>query len=298
MIWLVGAKGMLGTEIARLLDFQKCNYYATGREVDVTDFDAISNFVREKKISWIINCSAYTAVDEAESDVIAAEKLNAQAPENLAKLAKQIGAKLIHVSTDYVFDGSAKTPINEDSAISPCGIYGKTKAMGEKNIAETFDEFYILRTAWLYGWNGKNFVYTIIKAMNKNPSIKVVDDQFGTPTSAIDLAKVILEIVKKNDCKKIPFGIYHCTDLGETSWYNFALEIKKIAENLNILKNKDCVVNPCSTSKYPTAAKRPAYSVLDKTKIQSALNIKLPNWKESLLEFLQSPYFDLRFIQN
>ncbi len=292
MIWLIGCKGMLGTEVARLLDSKKINYYGTGREIDITNLSAVSNYAQGKQIDWIINCAAYTAVDNAEKDILAAQELNANAPKILAEVAKKIKAKLIHISTDYVFDGSADEPIREDKSVCPCGVYGKTKAMGEKNIAETVDEYYILRTAWLYGWNGKNFVYTIIKAMNNNPSIKVVDDQFGTPTSACDLANVILEIVIKNNDKKIPCGIYHCTDLGKASWYEFALEIKKQAESIGILKNKDCLVNPCSTKDYPTPAKRPSYSVLDKTKIQSALDIKLPDWKESLFQFLRSPLFD------
>ena len=241
-----------------------------------------------------MNCSAYTAVDKAESDVDFAKKLNEDGPRNIANLANQIHAKMIHISTDYVFDGTGKTPYTEEMPIAPIGVYGKTKAAGERAVTENLNEYYIIRTAWLYGWAGRNFVYTMIKAMNTHDSVKVVNDQKGTPTFAGDLADVILKIISKGD---VPYGTYHYTDLGEITWWDFTNEIKKQGVELGLITNKECVVNPCSTDEYPTPAKRPAYSVLCKDKIQKALGIRLPDWKDSLSVFLKSDLFDEERIQ-
>lgn len=339
MIWLVGCNGMLGSEIARQLKEKNFDFVGTDREVDFTDENSVFGFAEKasaggKKIGFIINCAAYTAVDKAESDKELAERLNVLGPKNLALLSKKIGATLIHISTDYVFDGNAKSPIAEETPISPIGVYGVTKAEGEKAVYENTDKFYILRTAWLYGWAGKNFVYTMIRAMNTHDSVKVVNDQFGTPTFAGDLANVIVTIIERSNVvstgsttgndkvvssdstagsnnvvpsvqkgaviepveitekQPIPYGIYHCTDLGEITWWDFTNEIKKQGIEAGFVTNKDCVVNPCTTEEYPTAAKRPAYSVLSKDKIQKSLGIKIPDWKESLRTFLTSPLFD------
>ena len=250
----------------------------------------MSTFAKNKSIKWIVNCAAYTAVDLAESNVELATKLNANAPGNIAKVAKEIDATVIRISTDYVFDGTGDSPRTEDMEIAPIGVYGVTKADGEKSVSENSEKYYILRTAWLYGWAGKNFVYTMLRAMNKNPAVKVVADQKGTPTFAGDLADVILKIISKENL--IPYGIYHVTDLGETTWWDFTNEIKNQGIDAGYLQNKDCVVNPCTTEEYPTPAKRPAYSVLSKDKIQKALGITLPQWQESLAVFLKSDLFD------
>ena len=290
MIWLIGCKGMLGTEISRELTENKIEFVGTDIDVDITDFQALENFASKlKNVEYIINCSAYTAVDKAEQEnqINLVERLNVLGPLNIAECAKKIGAKMIHISTDYVFDGTAKTPYSEQTKIAPLGVYGLTKAEGEKAVQDCLKEYYILRTAWLYGWAGKNFVYTMIKAMNSNDSVKVVNDQVGTPTFAGTLAGVILKIIKNN----IPYGIYHCTDLGQISWYDFAVEIKNQATKLGLI-TKDCTVNSCTTEEYVTPAKRPKYSVLDKTKIQKALNFSLSDWKENLNLFLTSPLFD------
>lgn len=293
MIWVIGCHGMLGTELCRLLTENKIDFEGTDRNVDMTDFSSLENFAAGKKIDFIINCAAYTAVDKAESDKDLAEKLNVEGPKNIARLAKKIGAKMIHISTDYVFDGNATSPLTEDLPVKPIGVYGETKAAGEKAVQKETDEYYILRTAWLYGWDGKNFVYTMIRAMNTHPAVKVVNDQRGTPTFAGDLANVIIKITEKN----IPFGIYHVTDLGEITWFDFTNEIKRQAEKCGFITNKECKVNPCTTAEYPTPAKRPAYSVLSKEKIQSALKIKLPDWKESLKVFLESQLFNKNMIK-
>ena len=290
MIWLIGNKGMLGSEIARQLTENKIDFVGTDIDVDITSYDALSTFAKNKSIKWIINCAAYTAVDLAESNVELATKLNAIAPGNIAKVAKEIDATVIHISTDYVFDGTGDFPRTEDMEIAPIGVYGITKADGEKSVSENAKKYYILRTAWLYGWAGKNFVYTMLRAMNKNPAVKVVADQKGTPTFAGDLAHVILKIISKEN--PIPYGIYHVTDLGETTWWDFTKEIKNQGIDAGYLQNKDCVVNSCTTEEYPTPAKRPAYSVLSKDKIQKALGINLPQWQESLSVFLKSDLFD------
>ena len=289
MLWLIGCKGMLGTEIARQLTENKMDFMGTDIDVDITNPQALADFAHGKNITYIINCSAYTAVDKAESDADFAKKLNEDGPRNIAKHAEQIHAKMIHISTDYVFDGTGTSPYTEDMPIAPIGVYGKTKADGEAAVRQSLKEHYIIRTAWLYGWAGRNFVYTMIKAMNSHDSVKVVNDQKGSPTFAGDLADVIINIIKKDN---VPYGTYHCTDLGEITWWDFTNEIKKQGIESGLITNKNCVVNPCTTSEYPTPAKRPAYSVLCKDKIQKALGITLPDWKESLKKFIDSDLFD------
>jgi dTDP-4-dehydrorhamnose reductase len=289
MIWLIGCKGMLGTEIARQFSENKIDFVGTDIDVDITDSQALAKFVKGKDISYIINCSAYTAVDKAESDADFAKKLNEDGPRNIANLANQIHAKMIHISTDYVFDGTGTEPYTEDMPVAPIGVYGRTKAAGEAAVRQNLKEYYIIRTAWLYGWAGKNFVYTMIKAMNSHDSVKVVNDQKGTPTFAGDLANVIIQIINKDD---VSYGTYHCTDLGEITWWDFTNEIKKQGIELGLITNKECAVNPCSTDEYPTPAKRPAYSVLSKDKIQKTLGMSLPEWKSSLNVFLKSSQFD------
>lgn len=323
MIWLIGNKGMLGTEIARQLTEKNIAFVGTDREVDITDVQALESFAlstTHSQIKWIINCSAYTAVDKAETDVELATKLNVEGPRNIATVAKKIGATMIHISTDYVFDGTGKVPYTEDMELAPLGVYGRTKAAGEQAMqAILSDNFYILRTAWLYGWAGKNFVYTMVKNMNIRDSMIVVNDQFGTPTFAGDIAFSILRIIELNESNNskqsisnettslaaassgntvssgtvIPYGIYHCTDLGLISWYDFALEIQRLGLE-NGLITHECKVNPCKTAEYPSQAVRPAYSVLCKDKIQKALNYKLPDWKESLKKFMTSPFWSIK----
>lgn len=290
MVWLIGNKGMLGSELAFDLGGAGIDFIGTDRDVDITDFDALNNFAhaQKEKISFIINCSAYTAVDKAEDEPELAEKLNADGPGNIARTAKLIGAKMIHISTDYVFDGSADSPYTEDSQVNPIGVYGETKAGGECSIARETDEFYIVRTAWLYGKYGRNFVRTMIDVMNLRDEVRVVSDQYGSPTNAYDLADAIVKIITlDSENKAVPFGIYHCTNSGETTWYEFTREIQKQALPRGMI-NHDCKVNPCTTAEYPTKARRPAYSVLCKDKIQQTLGIRLPQWQESLSRFLDS----------
>ena len=210
MIWLIGCKGMLGSEVAKQLDEKKLPWIGTDREVDITDPQALEDFTKKietaayfpselprenRKINWIINCSAYTNVDKAEEEPDLAEKLNADGPLNIARTARSIGAKLIHISTDYVFNGNGTSPYTEEMQKEPLGVYGRTKAGGEDAIMKEMTTYYIIRTAWLYGFDGKNFVYTMTKLMNSHDQIRVVNDQKGTPTYAPDLASAILRII-------------------------------------------------------------------------------------------------------
>ena len=293
MIWLIGCKGMLGTEVSNQFDKNNFDWVGTGREVDITDYQSLKSFVSKyddanKKINWIVNCAAYTAVDKAEEDIELATKLNTLGPKNISTLCKELGAKMIHISTDYVFDGTATIPYTEDMNYKPLGVYGETKADGEKAVLETIPEAsYILRTAWLYGHYGKNFVFTMINLMNTKDKISVVNDQFGTPTNAENLANVICTLITKSESSEIPTGIYHCTDLGQTSWFEFAKEIHLLGIKYGKITG-NCVVNPCTTEEYPVKAKRPAYSVLSKDKLINNLNITLPEWKQNLEEFIKN----------
>lgn len=292
MIWLIGNKGMLGSEIARQLESYEMAFAGTDREVDITSFDALDAFASNlaaqgTPVQFIINCAAYTAVEKAETDQVIAAALNETGPRNIARTAKKHGAKMIHISTDYVFDGTGKTPYTEDMAIAPLGVYGRTKAEGEKAAAQELDDLWIFRTAWLYGADGPNFVYTMIRLMNEKPLLKVVNDQWGTPTYAADLARTIILFIKHNSA---PSGIYHCTNIGETTWFDFASEIYAAGVEKKIIKNA-CTVQPCTTAEYGAKVARPAYSVLSKDKILALPYIALPPWQISLRAFLSSPEF-------
>ena len=292
MVWLIGCKGMLGTEVARQLKNRNIDYIGTDIDVDITKLEVLEDFANKNpKIDWIINCSAYTAVDKAEDDKDFANLLNNIGPKNISSVAKKINAKMIHISTDYVFDGTGNIPYTEDMDVKPIGVYGQTKADGEKSVIDSGCEYYIFRTAWLYGYDGKNFVYTMLKLMESKQELSVVSDQKGTPTFAGDLANCVIKTITSKN--QIPCGIYHCTDLGEITWYDFACEIYKQGKATGKLSN-ECKINPCSTDEFPTKAKRPAYSVLSKEKIQQALGITLPMWNESLNVFMNSPLFSIK----
>ena len=293
MIWLIGNKGMLGTEISLLLEKCGVPFAGTDREVDITDKASLTDFIQrqEKPISWVINCAAYTAVDKAEDDAETCRRLNVSGSANIAACAKNIGAKVIHISTDYVFDGKGITdeggirPYREDDATNPIGVYGLTKRDGEIAVLENNPDSYIIRTAWLYGRHGNNFVHTMLRLMNERDEIKVVDDQRGSPTWAFDLARLLLSVIKAGgDGKNIPFGIYHFTNEGNITWFDFAKEIYRQGRELGLI-TKNCLVKPCASAEYPAKVKRPAFSVLDKSKIKTALKIEIPSWEISLKDF-------------
>jgi dTDP-4-dehydrorhamnose reductase len=291
MIWVLGNKGMLGRELTALLEKEGGEkiipeYIGTDREVDITNGDALSGFVKDKEIGWIVNCAAYTAVDKAEDDADSCRHLNVDGVVDIAKLAERIGAKLIHISTDYVFDGKGERPYREEDETNPIGVYGMTKRDGEVEVLKNCKKSYIIRTSWLYGKYGNNFVYTMLRLMSERDCLRVVNDQRGSPTWANDLAGVIIDLIRAvNGGKEIPSGIYHYTNEGDITWYNFAEAIYGEGQSLGII-TKNCAVMPCMTAEYPTKAERPAYSVLDKTKIKTALAVDIPDWKASLRKFL------------
>jgi len=293
MIWLIGNKGMLGTELSLLLKKSGYPFIGTDREVDITTTVALSDFIhtqqnKKQPIDWIINCAAYTAVDKAEDDIDLCRKLNTTGAGNIASCAKSVDAKLIHISTDYVFNGQGNKPYTEEDTTDPIGIYGLTKRDGEIKVLEENKNTYIIRTAWLYGRYGNNFVHTMLKLMKERDTVKVVNDQRGSPTWAFDLAEAIITFIKtKEACKNVPYGIYHFTNEGEISWFDFAREIYVQGRALGIL-TKDCDVMPCTSSEFPAKVKRPAYSVLNKNKIKTALEINIPTWEKSLKEFLKA----------
>ncbi len=266
MLLITGANGQLGTELSKLLP----NAIKTDvNELDITNELAVRRFVVLNRIKTIINCAAYTAVDRAEDDVEMATKINVDGPRNLARS----GAKIIHISTDYVFDGTAHKPYTPKDMPNPVSVYGKTKLAGETAVLENAYVATIIRTAWLYSPYGNNFVKTMRRLGSEKKSINVVTDQIGSPTYAGDLAAAIVKILPQINMDNR--GIYHFTNSGVCSWYDFATEIMEMS-GLN------CKVNPISSDEYPTRAKRPFYSVLDKSDIQKTFGLEIDHWKKSL----------------
>ena len=278
-ILVTGAYGQLGNEV-RILSaaYPEYNFMFTDVDsLDICDKDELIDFVTGNDIRYIINCAAYTAVDKAEDDTELCEKINATAVKNLGIAAAEAGAGIIHVSTDYVFDGTSCRPYTEDMPTKPCSVYGKTKLKGEKNLLKVCPNAIVIRTAWLYSPFGNNFVKTMIKLGSERESLNVIFDQVGTPTYAEDLADAILKAMDQTiDTDHDKGGVYHFSNEGICSWYDFTLKIHELAGI------KTCKVNPIETKDYPTKAARPHYSVLNKTKIKQAFNITIPHWEASL----------------
>ncbi|MFQ7113748.1 dTDP-4-dehydrorhamnose reductase [Hallella bergensis] len=280
-ILVTGANGQLGNEMQIVAKNSKDNYLFTDvcdgyQKLDITDIEAIRKMVRENNIGCIINCAAWTNVDAAETAGDIVETLNAVAPENLAKAMKEVDGLLVHISTDYVFGGDPyNVPCKEDQTGTPTGVYGLTKLHGEQKIQATGADHIIIRTAWLYSEFGKNFVKTMLNLTATKPSLKVVFDQAGTPTYAYDLALTIFDIVENR--KYVGHsGIYHYSNEGVCSWYDFAKMTAALAGHT------DCDIQPCHSSEFPSPVTRPAYSVLDKTKIKETFGISVPYWVDSL----------------
>jgi dTDP-4-dehydrorhamnose reductase len=290
MIWLVGDKGMLGSELAGVLTSRNILWVGSDRDVDITDSRAVADFAAGKRIGWIVNCAAYTAVDKAESERELAAALNVQGPRNLAQLANKSGARILHISTDYVFSGDVDRPYREDDSMDPKGVYGRTKAEGEKAVLDACERCLILRTAWLYGAYGPNFVYTMLRLMVQKEEIGIVADQRGSPTLSADLAGAIVTILGSDNTR---YGTYHFTNTGETTWFDFANEVHRLGRELGILE-RDCKIRALSTEEYPTPAKRPVYAVLSKEKIIRDYGVSIPAWKESLERFMSRLAADLR----
>jgi dTDP-4-dehydrorhamnose reductase len=283
MIWVIGSNGMLGKELCLLLKEAGLDYFGSDKEVDILNPEALKNKADEVSPDWLINCSAYTAVDKAEDDVELAYKINRDGVANLASLARDKRIPIIHISTDYVFDGTSSSPLNEEAPVGPVGIYGKSKLAGEEEIRRICKEHYIIRTAWLYGQYGPNFVYTMTKLMNKLDSLKVINDQFGSPTWTQVLIGLIITIIKSESNN---YGTYHLSGEGHCSWYDFASEIYRLGQEKGLILSQ-CTLNPCTTEEFPTPAKRPAYSLLCKDKVKNIFNYKIPLWHESLQTFLK-----------
>ena len=283
-ILITGAKGQLGEEIRKkAVKFPEFDYiYTDFDELNIVDKQAVINFVDKNQPAAIINCAAYTAVDKAESDIEKTKEINVTGVQNLVSAAEKSGIFLLHISTDFVFDGLSSTPYTETDKPNPVGIYAKTKFEGEQLITKSKIDSAIVRTSWLYSEHHSNFLNTMIRLDTEKQSINVVFDQIGTPTAACDLAKVLLLMLRKKIIEKDTSikGIFHFSNEGVCSWYDFALTIMKSAH----LK---CKVFPVRTSEYPTPAKRPAYSVLDKAKIKKTLGIEIPHWSESLNVIIQ-----------
>jgi dTDP-4-dehydrorhamnose reductase len=281
MIWVVGANGMLGQDVVRKLDVVGLHHLDSDLDCDITNSIAVKGFADGRGIKWIINCSAYTAVDKAEEEEAKADMVNATGPLNLGRCAAEIGARVIHISTDYVFDGKASLPYTEDHRPAPQGSYGRTKARGEILLAKATPSHFVVRTAWLYGARGKNFVYAMLRLMNERDDIAIVDDQYGSPTYTADLASALCVIVEKDSRS---YGIYHYTNEGETTWFEFARSIFEMGKARGRI-GRWCNVRPISTDQYPTKATRPKYSVLSKEKIKQTLGISIPTWQNALERF-------------
>ena len=276
-ILVTGANGQLGKSLQAVQPIfsDNCHFVFTDVDtLDITDKQTLMTKVHNLKADFIINAAAYTAVDKAESDVEKAYLLNETAVRNLAEVAESEGAFLVHVSTDYVFDGHSTLPYSPDSQTNPISVYGKSKLAGEQAILQTNCRAAIIRTQWLYSQFGNNFVKTMLRLADSKPEIRVVNDQVGCPTLALDLALFIMEVVN-NDYIVKGQEIYHFADQGQISWYDFAVEILRLA-------HKNCPVIPISTQEYPTAATRPNFSVFDLSKAINDFNYMIPEWNESL----------------
>ncbi len=273
-VLVTGSGGQLGKCIADLVVKNGNIHYifANQARLDITDLDKVNDFFNKNNINWCVNCAAYTHVDLAESEKQKAFKINEKGVENLATVCKASNTKLIHISTDFVFDGSKKFLYLEKDKTNPISVYGQSKLKGEEKLQEILDKYFIIRTSWLYSEHQNNFLKTMLRLSETKKEISVVDDQIGTPTYAGDLARVIIDIIEKDSNS---YGIYHYCNDGQTSWYGFAKEIFS-------LSSISIKINPIPSSDYKTAAKRPYYSVLDTNKIKKVLGLEIPNWELSL----------------
>lgn len=280
-ILVTGANGQLGNEIRLRSAASRHHWLFTDvAELDITDPEAVRRCVAANRIDVIVNCAAYTNVDRAEEDEATADRINRLAPAYLADAACEAGATLIHVSTDYVFPGDAHRPYDEEQPTAPLGTYGRTKLAGERAVEASGCSFLIFRTAWLYSPFGNNFVKTMLRLTAERDTLNVVFDQVGTPTYAGDLAEAICGIVETERFKGNE-GVYHFSDEGVCSWYDFAVEIARLAGRTG------CDIRPCHSAEFPSKVERPAYSVLDKTKVKATFGLSIPHWRQSLAQCIE-----------
>ena len=292
-ILITGSNGQLGNELQKIVATGKAEIGAVSEEIknakvfamdvdtlDITNLEQVKKVLNEVKPDVVINCAAATNVDGCEANQDLAFKINSLGPRNLAMVAEELGAKIVQVSTDYVFSGVGETPLKESDLVAPVSVYGKTKLLGEEFVRDFSSKYYIVRTAWLYGYVGHNFVYTMMKLGKDRDTLSVVNDQLGNPTHANDLAYHILKLIQTEE-----YGVYHCTGKGECSWYNFASEIMK-------LSGRNCTVNPCTSeeykSMYPNSADRPAYSSLDNMMLRCTIGDEMRDWKDALKTFMDN----------
>ncbi len=277
VVLVTGATGQLGQALQYIAPhYPEITFHFSGsEEIDITDSLGVANVFNTVKPKYCINAAAYTAVDKAENEAEKAHSINVDGVKNLAEICKKFGATLLHVSTDFVFDGYQKAPYTETDIPNPQGIYGATKLEGEIAIAQTMKAYFIIRTSWLYSQFGTNFMKTMLRLGKEKTALNVVDDQIGTPTHAIDLAAMLLTIIKSNSQQ---YGIYHYSNEGSISWFDFA---KKIFE----INKIDIALHPIPTTQYPTPALRPKYSVLDKSKIKKTFDVLISNWDEALEKY-------------
>ena len=280
-ILITGSAGQLGGELRRICINTKYNQFVfcDKSTLDMTDYEKVEDFVVANDIEVIVNCAAYTNVDSAEDMLEEAELLNYGAVQNLASISLKHNIKIIHISTDYVFGGDQSRPYTEDSCVNPLNVYGRSKYRGEKSLMDINSDNIVIRTSWFYSEFGNNFVKTIIRLANERESINVVTDQIGSPTYASDLAELILFILESRKYKDMS-GVYHYSNEGVASWYDFAIAIVDLAK-------LECDINPVFSDEYDAKARRPLYSVLDKRKIKKELNISIPHWRNSLRKLIK-----------
>ncbi|MDA9311404.1 dTDP-4-dehydrorhamnose reductase [Polaribacter sp.] len=283
-VLITGSNGQLGSEIKELAaNYKKIDFFCRDLpDLDICNFNLLQSFIIDNKINAVINCAAYTAVDKAEEDEIIAKKVNLEGVLNLVNALQTVNGKLIHISTDYVFNGDHFLPYKESDSVSPIGVYGKTKREGELAVINSTLDAIVIRTSWLYSSYGNNFVKTMLRLGKKNESLGVIFDQVGTPTYARDLAKTCLEILCGENSVNISNNgnLYHYSNEGVASWYDFAVSIMELG-------GANCKVNPIQTKDYLTLAKRPQYSVLNKSKIKTDFEIEIPYWRDSLKDCIE-----------
>ena len=292
-ILITGSNGQLGNELQKIVSTGKAEIGSVSEEIknaevfamdvdtlDITNLEQVKKVLNEVKPDVVINCAAATNVDGCEANQDLAFKINSLGPRNLAMVAEELGAKIVQVSTDYVFSGVGEAPLKECDLVAPVSVYGKTKLLGEEFVRDFSTKYYIVRTAWLYGYVGHNFVYTMMKLGKDRDTLNVVNDQLGNPTHANDLAYHIFKLIQTEE-----YGVYHCTGKGECSWYDFASEIMK-------LSGRNCTVNPCTSeeykSMYPNSADRPAYSSLDNMMLRCTIGDEMRDWKDALKTFMDN----------
>jgi dTDP-4-dehydrorhamnose reductase len=275
-ILVTGSNGQLGSELRELSKkYPTFNFLFTSKEeLAIENKELVKEFFEKQKINYCINCAAYTAVDKAESEKEKAFLINAEAPGTLASICNDRHVKFIHISTDYVYDGSIQQPLKEDNPVGPLNVYGLSKLKGEKLVLANCPSSLIIRTSWVYSSYGNNFVKTMLRLFKEKESLNVINDQYGCPTYAADLAEIIMNVIEDKNNNEYSGMVNYCNS-GTTTWFDFALAIKEYV-------NSPCKINPIATSQYPTPAKRPLYSVLDTSKIKKMLNQDIPSWKDSL----------------